>query len=385
MNKRAIAILGAIFLLIVGALVFLIFFRDGSDEPETEPEIVTQPPILTPTPEVFPTEPEIEIPVEPTPATRAIRLTDNAVMAPILYIQGDGITYFERTGQLFRTDMQITGTDVLLSNKQEVSIALKTNISRILWPSVGTSFIAEFDSLGKKTWSYYDISKGGYTDIPREVYSLDWVPGGEKIMFVWVDAEKKAFLNIANPDTTGYEVLTDFYEPDNVISVSPDGKNVLFHRTQTTDLSKNTINMVSSDGKTFKSVIQEGYNKGLKWAPDSAKFLFTKRDSEGKFNLWMGNVTTGEVRNLNVATTVEKAIWSKDSKSVIAGVPTTGTAGENTLTQDTIYKIDLSTIEKVEFSPGEGMDVQDMFMDSTEAVLFFRNGQDQALYYMPLK
>lgn len=379
MNKKAIAILGAIFLLIVGTLGYLIFARGKDNTTDPEVEVVTE----TPTPTQTQTEPS------PTPseteqsAGRAIRLTDDQVITPILFFKGTGISYFNSRGQLFQTDLQSSDGNVLLSNKRELAIALKPNISRALWPTVGNNFIAEFLTGTKKSWSFYDSAKAVYTDIPAQVFSLDWMPTGDKIMFVWVDANNKATLNISNPDTTGYQTLTDFYEPDNVISVAPDGKNVLFYRLQTTDQTTNTINMVSADGKTFRGIIKDGYNKGVKWSPDSSKFLFTKRDASGKFVLWMANVNTGEIRNLDAATSVEKAIWTKDGSGVYAAVPTKGVAGEG-LTEDTIYKINVVSAEKQELNPGTAIDVQEMFLGLNEDILFFRNNQNQALYYMKL-
>ncbi len=372
MNKRAIIILGAIFLLIVATLGFLIY---QNSKTKTPTPVAVETPVVEDTPPVE----------EPQKVNGAVRLTDESVVSPILFYQGNGISYFNTQGQLFQTDLQVTDNAALLSNKKELSIALKANIEKILWPSTGNNFIAEFKNGSKPTWSVYETSKAAYSDIPTQVYSLDWMPGGDKVMFVWVDGNGKATLNIGNPDTTGYQTLTEFYEPDNVIGVSPDGKNVLFHRTQTADSSKNIINMVSTDGKTFTSIVKDGYNVGVKWSPDSSKFLFTKRDSSSqKFNLWMANISTGEVRNLGVSTSVDKAVWSKNGESVFVGVPTTGVAGQG-LTQDAIYKITISTAQQQQYDPGVAVDTQDLFLSSDEQILFFRNGQDNALYYISVQ
>ncbi len=377
MNKRAIAILGAIFILIVGTLGFLIYSRSKSnDEPVAEETVVE-------TPVVEETLPETVEPEEPSGA--AVRLTDDAVLAPILFYTGAGISYFNGQGQLFQTDLDVSSGAALLSNKRELSIALKPSITNILWPRAGNSFIAQFGSESKPTWSYYDSSNAAYKDIPSQVYSLDWMPSGDKIMFVWVDANGKATLNISDPDTTGYITLTDLYEPDNVISIAPDGQNILFYRKQTIDSTKNTINMVSADGKVFSSIVKDGYNMGVLWSPDSKKFLFNKRDSSTqKYGLWIADIATGEIRNLNVYTTVNKVVWSKDGSAIYAGVPTTGVAGQG-LTQDSIVKILTINGQSSEFAPGIDVDVQNLFLSNDEDILFFRNAQDSALYYIPVQ
>lgn len=378
MNKKAIAVLGAIFILIVATLGFLIYSRSKSNDQDSEALPIVETPVgETPVAEE-PTEPE-------QPASGAVRLTDEPVVSPILFYQGNGISYFNSNGQLFQTDLQVDNGNVLLSNKRERSIQLKSNISRIIWPLAGIGFMAEFNSATKPTWSYYDGQKAAYTDLPPQVYSLDWLPRGDKIIYTWVNSNGKATLNAGNPDTTGYQVLADMHATDNLVSVSPDGKYVLFYRAQTADNTYNPINMVTTDGKAFTAVIKEGYNTGALWSPDSRKFLFTKRDpGTQKFGLWVADISTGEVRNLNVYTSQTKAVWTKDSQSVYVGVPTTGTVGQG-LTQDFIHKINVSSAQSQQFNPGIAIDAQNLFLSSNEDALFFRNAQDNSLYYIKVK
>lgn len=377
MNKKAIAILGGIFILIVGTLGFIIWSRSSKDDatPTEETPVVVE----------EPTQVE-EDPVEETPSTgQATKLTDEAVITPALFFQGDGIAYFNRQGQLFRTEMSITGSTVLLSDKTELTVPAKTNISRVLWPAVGNSYITESGAGISRQWSYYNPDTGNYIDLPSEVKSLDWIPSGNRILFVWVGSDGKATLNISDPDTSNYQMLTDLYEPDNEISISPDGQTVLFYRNQISDQTKNTINSVSIDGKTFKSIIRDGYNKGVSWSPDSKKFLFTRLDpSTQKFNLWLSDIASGEIKNLGVATSTAKVVWSKDSSYVVAGVPTSGTAGQG-VTTDTVYKIDVSSGEKTEFPTGTDVDVAEPFLSLDGQILFFRNNRDGSLYYHMLQ
>ncbi len=380
MNKRAIAILGAIFILIVGALGFLIYSRSQTSTPQTP--VLENPVIETPVVEE-PTQPE-----EPQqPTSGAIRLTDasDPVISPVLFFQGNGISYFSNSGQLFQTDLQINSGTALLSNKRELSIALKSNISKILWPLTGNNFIAEFNNGGKPSWSLYDSSKAAYADIPQNIYSIDWMPSGDKVVYIWNDSNGKSTMKIANPDTTGFQNIADMFQPDNIVNVSPDGSKITFYRNQTADNTKNLINMVSADGQNFSTPVKDGYNSGVLWSPDSKKFLFAKRDSgTQRFSLWMTDIATGEVKNLGVYTTVNKAVWSKDSQTVYAGVPTTGNAGQG-LTQDVVHKITVATAQSQQFQTGIAVDLQSLFLSANEDILFFKNAQDNALYYISVQ
>lgn len=375
MNKRAIAILGAIFILIVGTLGFIIWQRSSKDKQEPAAE---ETPVIV-------EEPAVEEPQDspPTPG-QATKLTDEAVISPALFFQGDGIAYFNRQGQLFRTNMTIEDSSVLLSDKTELSVPPKGGISKILWPTVGNSYIAESGSGSSRTWSYYNPDSASYVDLPRQVRSVDWNASGNKIFYVWVDNNNRATLNISDPDTKNYQTLASLYDPDVVISVSPDGQAIAFYRTQISDMSRNGIVTVTPDGKTFKGLVRDGYNKEVLWSPDSKKFLFTRYDSStSRYNLYYFDLLTNESRSLGVATSTTKATWAKDSQSIVVGVPTSGVANSG-ITTDTVYKIDLSGT-RTEFAPGTNVDVQEPFLNFDGTVLFFRNNQDGSLYYLFLK
>ncbi len=374
MNKKAIAILGVIFVLIVATLGFIIYQRSADNsEPET-PTVVETPPIVE-TP--IETPPIIEEPE--TPTTRAVRLTDESVVSPNLLYRGDGLSYFNNLGQLFQTNFSISGDTVLLSNKRELSIPQKPNISKILWPQAGVSYIAEFQSGGKKSWSFYDSAKADYVDLPPQVFSLDWLPSGDRIMFIWVDEQNKATLNVSNPDSTNYQTIAEMYEPDNVIKVSPDGQSVLFHRTQGPDQNLNPIIYVSADGQNFRTIIRDGYNQGVMWSADSQKFVFLRRNpSTGLFGVWYSELTNSVIKSLGVESTEDKILWSRDNQTVyVAGKSSQGSG-------EVLYKINTQTLEKTELDPGTMVDFQSLFMNTSESVIFFRNGTDQALYYMML-
>ncbi len=380
MNKRAIIILGAVFILIVGVLGFLIYKRSTSNSNSntvantntttTPVQTETPPPDNTPT----------------TPASAAVRLTDagDAIITPALTLQGNGIDYLNTKGQLFQTDYDVTGGTALLKNKRELSIPLKSSISQIIWPTAGNNFIAQFNTGSKPTWSVFQADKAAYADIPSQVYSIAWMPSGDKVAFVWVDGSGKATLNIGNPDTTGYQSLFQFYESDDNISVAPDGQHFAFWRTQTSDYSSNQIVMVDKTGKIFNVIVKDGYNTGAVWSPDSKKILFNKRDpSSQKMALWEADVTTGETKNLNVDTTLDKVLWSRDGFTVFAGVPNTGTAGQG-LTQDTIYKINTTSGDQKKFEPGLAVDARALLLSTDFSILFFLNAQDNSLYYIPV-
>lgn len=370
MNKRAIAILGAIFLLILATVGFLIYQQTKNNNPDSQV-----------TPEQ--TDQESQGSNSPASKNKAIRLTDDQVVSPALYYKGNGISYFTRQGQLFKNDLQIADNTTLLANKTEVGLPIKTGIISVIWPQTGDNYIAQVSSGGKSGFSIYHYNSGGYIDLPANVTSIDWLPSGEQIIYLWLE-NNKTTLNIANADNTNYQVLADIWENDDSIHISPDGRNLLFYRTQNSD-SVNMINLVSTDGKTFRSIVKDGYNIGVNWAPDSRRFLFGKRDPVTQtVQLWMGNIETGELKSLGLNTIPEKAVWSKDGSKIIVAAPASNSESGG-FTEDLVYSVTSLNGEKTSFEPGISVDIENLFLSINEDILFFRNVQDGGLYYMNIE
>lgn len=369
MNKRAIAILGGIFLLIVATLVFLILQRRAANNENADPVVVE--------------DQTLEEPVEQPAETKAIKLTDDQVLSPVLFYQGDGITYFNRQGELFRNSLQVSGSTVLLANKEKLALPLKAGISQVLWPQDSDNYIAEINNGLRATYTVYVNDRGGYVDLPANVTSIDWMPTGEQMLYIWLANDKSALYR-ANPDNSNYVKLTDIWENDDKIHISPDGKNVLYYRTQSQEPTNN-INLVTSDGKSFRSVIKDGYNIGVLWAPDSKHFLFGKRDASTEaIGLWMGNIETGEIKFLGVNTTPDKAVWTANSDTVVVAVPKQQGL-DSSLTQDTIYSIKISNSDKQTFDLGIPLDAENLFLSLEADRVFFKGMQDGGLYYLNLQ
>ncbi|MDE2311933.1 MAG: hypothetical protein KGJ93_02475, partial [Patescibacteria group bacterium] len=224
-----------------------------------------------------------------------------------------------------------------------------------------------------------------YEDLPAQVESIDWLPSGTQVLYIWLE-NNKATLNIGDPDTKNWKYIADMWEIDDQINISPDGKNILYFE-QNSSSSTNPINLTTPDGKVWKSLVKDGYNSGVLWSPDSQKFLFGKKDPSGEvYQLWYYNLLTSEVKSLNASTTPDKAVWGADSQTVYAAVPQKGVAGGSGLTNDQIYKIDTQSNQNKQYDPGSGLaiDARNLFLDNASSKLFFKNAQDGALYYLDL-
>src|ERR1051326_6362541 len=316
MNKKAIAILGAIFLLIVGTLGFLLYTKYKSNNNTTTPPgpIVDKNQSST-TPDN--TGDGGNNPATTTPANNSsspfVKLSGDQVISPAIFYNGNGVTYFDTSGTLYQADFNSSGGQLQLTNKRQLSVEARPNLSKILWPNKGDDFIAEFtNSKGNISFSYYNSGTRSYVDLPSQVTSLDWMPNGDKIIFIWTD-QGKSTINMASPDTSNYQTIADMWQTDNEIHVSPDGTNILYFETASS-AADNKITLTTPDGKVWKDLVKDGYNYGVLWSPDGQKFLFAKKDRlSGKYQLWYYGLTSGEVKNLGLFTTVDKVVWGPDS------------------------------------------------------------------------
>jgi Tol biopolymer transport system component len=377
-NKKAIAILGAIFLLIVGTLGFLIFSKSKSNKTATQPPVVDNNQASS-TPSTSSTTPVQN-------SSPFVKVSDDQIISPALFFNGNGVTYFDSSGSLYQQDFDTSSGQLQLKNRRKLEVEARPNLVKVLWPSKGDNFIAEFrDPQGNISYSFYNSGTRSYTDLPRQVTALDWTPAGDKIIFIWTDGGKST-INIANPDTSNYQYIADMWQTDNAISVSPNGTSILYYETANPGTA-NKITLTTPDGKVWKDLASTGYNFGVLWSPDGQKFLFGKKDPvTGNYQLWYYGLSSGEVKNLGLFTTVDKALWGPDGATIYAAVPSGGAAGSGALTSDSFFKLNVSTQTSHQYSPdsSQSIDGRNLFLSQDSNKLFFKNAQDGGLYYLDL-
>ncbi len=396
MNKKAIAILGAIFVLIVGTLGFLIVQRRNAANQTPEPGPVTDSPTDTsndnpifdndtpsdpqdPIPDpVTPDDPVVPDDDSGTPPTdfgpSPVNVSSEQMVSPILFYQGNGVAYFTTDGRLFQGTFSEASGQAELTDYRELALPPKSGVSKVRWPLFGNNFLIEQGNGWPKVYSVYASAKGDYVDLPKEVYAVDWLPDGEQLLYFWVDSSGKATLNVSPADFSTWDTIVDIWEPDNALAIAPDGKTLLFWRTKN-EGAQNSINLVTTDGKIFRSVIKDGYNTGAVWSPDSQKFAFLKRLG-GNEELWVGNMLTGQGVSTGLATNLEKLVWSQDGKQLYAAARSVGG-------YDELYKIDPSTGQSTVVPVLGGLgSARDMFFSLDGKRLYFYNNQSSGLYYV---
>jgi hypothetical protein len=300
-------------------------------------------------------------------------VTDDEVVSPVLFYQGNGIAYFNSRGQLFQADLDSTSGQMKLVNKRELAVPAKSGINKVIWPAAGNNYLVQTEnSFGKNVWSVYASDKGEYIDLPAQITAVNWMPDGEQLLYFWLENDKTN-LNISPVDLSTWQVITDMWENDNDLTISPDGKTILFWRKGNSG-STNSINLVTPDGKLFRTVVKEGYNQGGLWSPDSKKFAFNRKGANGQLQLWVGNLFTGDVQNMNVETAVTEVMWSHDSKTLYVPSAANGKAQ--------LIKIDVPTAASQVVSLDTAVIPTELFMTAGGKEIFFKDKQGAGLYYV---
>jgi hypothetical protein len=394
MNKR-ILIGGAVILLVIGAIVFIIASR-SSNEPAPPPpeeeqpiaeEPVEEPPEDTP---AFPTDGEpAPLPEEetPQPELRVEAVSSDVIISPVLALNGEAVWYFTRSGELVRYDLatrEVTPQD----------LPLVSNLLEVLWPVRGNDFIViQRSTQGLPRKRLFDAAENTFIDLPQQIQNLDWFTDGERIAYSWLRADGGMELKVANSDSTDYEKVTDLFQPDYVIKVSPEGDSFLLYRQPASDRRVNKLYKVSADGSSFVPLILEGHNTGARWLPDGSGFLFTRwNDARAASELWYVNLASTELKNLGLSTSLDKIAVSRDSKTLYFALPRSIPQADFLValpTEDVLWKMDLVTLEKTpvvsEDEFGSRTDMRDLFLNLDESILFYVNGWDSKLYSAKLE
>ncbi|MBI4049727.1 MAG: hypothetical protein HY395_02855 [Candidatus Doudnabacteria bacterium] len=308
--------------------------------------------------------------VEQTEAQPEVRkLVDEAVISPISSFDGSAIWYFNASGQLFRVMLDGSGlTEFPLP-------ALTTgSLIQALWPQQGNDFIiTTITSIGEVKY-HYDNDQKKYVQLPEAVQSLDWMPDGERILYVWKAGDNTQQLKIAVPDSSGFSTIAELFWLDYVVKVSPTGDRALVYRSKPTQ-ELNKIYQVDIESGKFDPVVEEGKNIGAVWVPGGEKFIFAQERALGATRLLMYNFSNRQVTDLDLATSIDKISVDPTGKTLYAAAGKSGIPGEE------FVKLDLLTFnQETYYQPEQDTKVKSLL--EIKGKLYFVNLFDNKLYYI---
>lgn len=288
------------------------------------------------------------------------KLTDDSVISPVASYDSNSIWYFNSKGQLF--DRQIAGT-----SSDEFSLpSLNTVVQKVLWPVTGPDFLLIANS--GQTKYYYSNANKKYTQLPSNIRSMDWMPDGKRIVYIWQSGDNKhQQLMLANADASGFVAIKDVFWPDLIVKVSPDGKNVLLFRGITSD--QNKIYMANLATGEFKTLVDSGNNTDAMWVA-ADKFVYVEQAETPKLMLY--NLVSNSSQDLNTDATLDRVAVDAGGKNLYV---------DPIATSDVLWKINTTTFQKEKiFEFDRTILPRKLFMVSQ--MVGFINNLDQKLYIL---
>jgi dipeptidyl aminopeptidase/acylaminoacyl peptidase len=287
------------------------------------------------------------------------KLSDEAVISPVVAYDRSGFWYFNARGQMFRrsfADGKIT----------EHAFSSLLSLKEAVWPPDGEDFIA----LTNDSKNYFDSKNNTYTKLPDNIQSFDWTPDGKRIVYVWKSGDNKSqSLMLANPDASGFKKIKDVFWPDLTVKVSPDGKNALLVRSNVQDI--NQIYKIDLQTGEISTLVGIGRNIDVKWV-SATQFLYNQTVN-AQYNIKLFDLTTGKSTDLVLSTTLGKIAVESTGKNIYASAIASGT--------ETIWKINLETLIKQKvydldttISPGK------LILNGQNILII--NNIDKKLYYL---
>jgi hypothetical protein len=367
-------------------LIVLIFWGiyNFSFKPSSEKKEIVAPKVTesAPAEKVAPLEKE----------ERIKRISDEAILAPII-TDDDTIRYYSKaTGKVYEVDF----TNL---NKKIISDNNLIGLLDVFWSPDKTKVLSKFSSgSGYPKFSFYDLSSQSGMKLSENIGSMAW-QNNQKVFYTYFNKKtKEKSINIADPDGKNWHKITTFSADSIQIAPIPKSGFVSFWN-KPDSFSETLMQSTPVLGGETKKLASGIFGADYLWNDTGTLLLRSNVNQKGGHIMELGvsNNLGGEYKNLGVPTFASKCVWSKNSEYIFYAMP--GSISEKNIlpndyinntftTNDTFWKVNLKTGEKTRLVPLEELttayDATNLFLSSNESYLFFTNKIDGELYRIKL-
>lgn len=321
------------------------------------------------------------------------QFTDEAVLSPTLSADGQSIKYYSKnTGKAYAINI-LDRSKHALSNKELLGL------TTLLWsPDTSKVISGSLMANNRSQLFLYDYIRNSATPLNTAMNNVVW-QNNNKILYKYFDAKtKKGSLNIADPNGLNWQKILDIPEQEIVIAPVPRAGLVSFWNKPDafTETKMQTVPVLGGESKV---IAREKFGADYLWSLDGNNLLQSATDKSGRSKTQLGlmNSAGGEHRLLGIPSFVSKCAWSKDNKTIYYALPSS--IPDNSIlpndylnnkfhTNDTFWKINITTGEKTRLIDLKNIttayDAVNLFLNSTESILFFTNKIDGKLYAITL-
>lgn len=325
--------------------------------------------------------------IEGVVSDKLTNVTSESVVAATVGPDGNTVRYISGLdGRVYTMTLRGSNKEVLYGETKGVPRDVK-------WSDGGTASIEVYDD-GIYVTNYTTQTTTKLRDGMDDVV---WAGNGGKILYKYYDdATQERSLNLANADGTNWKKIADL--PYRYTSFTQIPSSILAAFWPKEDISiESSLHTVSTiNERQEKVVVKGGYGVDYLFSPNGKKILVSKVN-DGNFNMGVMDANGENYVDLMIPTTVNKAVWSKDSKTVYYTQPLDIPEGSTLpqdyndkkfTTHDTFFKVNISDGKKERLieleNISEKIDAEKLFVSPTEDMLFFINRNNGLLYRISL-
>jgi hypothetical protein len=272
------------------------------------------------------------------------------------------VWFSDREGKIYRTQNGVV-------TEYPSAAYADRPLEKIIWNRTGGDFLAVGTRSNAKAISYFDSVKQVYVSLPANVGAIDWLTDG-RVAMIWKSGDGKSQqLVVANPDATGYKIVTPLPWPDFEIRVAPTGNKALLLRNSP---KPNKIYLFNLEDGKYEALAESERIINIRWI-DSTRFIYDAFGEDSKSTIRLFDTESRTEKNLNLATTVEKVAWNSLHQEFLAAVPLAGTSG------DKIVKLPLNGTELQDYYTGLN-GIRAIQVLYSNGILYLINAQDGKIY-----
>lgn len=312
----------------------------------------------------------------------------NKTLAATLDKKSNALFAYTLDGTLWKTDAEDLNWQQITTDKIE-------GLKKVLWSSDKSKALLWSKNAEKDIFYEIEYQNAKKNTLKDGLDTAVWDNMGTKIFYKYFDGQTKSrTLNIANPDGSGWQKLTDLGFRYVTIAPIPLTSLISFWNMPKKDELTELFTIGITGGDSHK-IFTGRYGADYLWSPNGTMALISSLATITDRKISLGVIKIdGTYSDLNVPTFVSKCVWSQDGKTIYYALP--GNISENAIlpddyedgkffTNDTFWKMDITTGVKERISDpanteSSKYDATSFFLSNTEDKIYFINKIDNKLY-----
>lgn len=328
---------------------------------------------------------------------KIIEFSSEPTLGAILTYDKTAVKYYHRdTGNVYQK--LLDG-----SSQKTVSAAVLKDLIDVKWSPNKDQVIAVYKDLSyphQKKFVFFDYNTKKSAMLNKNIDDVIWLPSGAQISYYFLDLDNNiGNIAVAQPDGTGWKKILDLNIRGAVLDQVPDQAKVSFHLTPTA-YRESSLQTISTLGGNPTTLLKDKFGLDAKWSPDGTKALvsITKKRAGNEITLGIVDTTKNyQFEELNIATTINKAVWSEDGKFIYFALPEIipddsampdDYLSKSVRTADTFWRYELKNKKKEQITFKDDSkiiyDATYLFLSPKNSQLFFTNRDDGKLYYVKM-